>query len=292
VWLVRVEEETSDGGGTQLSKRTHDKQVERARARRAAQRAARRRRRNLVIGAVVFVVLVAVGIGAALILSGDDADSAGDDPVPDPTAAATDRPDEVATGPCPTPTDAPQPDTTLQYAAPPPTEGVAGTYRATIDTTCGTIVAELDADAAPQTVASFAFLADEGFYAGVPFHRIQEQFVIQGGDPTGTGTGGPGYTFDDELALAERLVADNDGNYPRGTVAMANSGPNSNGSQFFVVQADGGYPFPPDYAVFGEVVEGMEVVDDIAAGPTTGPNGDEAVDPARILSVDVAPVDE
>lgn len=116
--------------------------------------------------------------------------------------------------------------------------------------------------------------------------------MIQGGDPTGTGTGClddaceqrlPGYTFDDELALAEQLV-DASGGYPRGTLAMANSGADTNGSQFFVIQGDNGYPLPPQYAVFGSVVEGMDVVDRIAQGPV---DGQLAVDPIIILSVDV-----
>ncbi len=298
-----------------MSKKHQEKQLARTRARREEERARQRSQRRIVV-AVVVVALAAAGALAWWLLAGNDdepdvfasespsaAPSASAEPsatasaseaapTGSPTAgesaapgAADDTETETeATAPCPPPTDAPEPDTSLQWDQPPPAD-LTGTVVATIETTCGTIVAELDADAAPQTVASFSFLADNSFYIGTPFHRVMPDFVIQGGDPTGTGTGGPGYSFDDELDLAEQVVADNDGLYPRGTVAMANSGPDTNGSQFFIVQADPGYPFPPDYTVFGIVTEGMDVVDDIANGPTTGPNGDQAVDPARIIDV-------
>lgn len=281
-----------------MSKKTHERELARARAKRAAERAQQRRRRNIVLGTVAFVALVAAGLGLAALLGDDDQpDVAIDDPAATDgaTDGATGDPTDAAAAPCPAPTDAPDPDTTLQYDAPPDLQLEDGVdYQARIETTCGTIVVDLAEDEAPRTVNNFVFLANEGFYRGVPFHRISADFVIQGGDPTGTGTGGPGYQFDDELDLAEQLVADNDGMYPRGTLAMANSGPNTNGSQFFVVQADPGYPFDPNYAVFGTVLEGMDVVDDIATGPVTGPMNDQAVDPARIISVEIVeqPADE
>jgi cyclophilin family peptidyl-prolyl cis-trans isomerase len=116
----------------------------------------------------------------------------------------------------------------------------------------------LDPARAPLTVNNFVFLARQGFYDGVVFHRVVPGFVIQGGDPTGSGRGGPGYRFRDEL--------DGPGSYARGTVAMANAGPNTNGSQFFVCLGDLGLPHA--YTIFGEVSAGMEVVDSIAAIPT------------------------
>jgi cyclophilin family peptidyl-prolyl cis-trans isomerase len=134
------------------------------------------------------------------------------------------------------------------------------TYTATIRTNRGDITARLFADEAPATVNNFVFLAQEGFYDGVIFHRVIENFMIQGGDPTGTGTGGPGYRFADELDAAHTH------GYRMGTLAMANAGPNTNGSQFFIMHVD--YGLPPQYAVFGKTVEGLDVVDEIATSPT------------------------
>ena len=148
-----------------------------------------------------------------------------------------------------------------QWSSPPPF-GVdaANTYGATIRTDLGDIELELLVDRAPATVNNFVFLAREGFYDGVIFHRVIEGFMIQGGDPTGTGTGGPGYRFRDELDAAREL------GYRRGTLAMANAGPNTNGSQFFIVHTDA--QLPPAYSVFGRTVAGLEVVDAIATTRT------------------------
>jgi peptidylprolyl isomerase len=120
--------------------------------------------------------------------------------------------------------------------------------------------AELYAKDAPNTVNNFLFLAGEGFYDGVIFHRIIKGFMVQTGDPTGTGRGGPGYKFRDEVEGA--------GTYERGVVAMANAGPNTNGSQFFICLEKVGLPHA--YTIFGEVTDGMEAVDAIAALPTKG----------------------
>lgn len=130
-------------------------------------------------------------------------------------------------------------------------------YRAKIETTEGSIVVLLHAKEVPQTVNNFVFLAKEGFYNNVIFHRVIENFMIQGGDPTATGSGGPGYSFPDE---------DFSGKYTRGTLAMANSGPDTNGSQFFIMHSD--VELPPNYVIFGEVVEGFDVLDTIATAPT------------------------
>jgi cyclophilin family peptidyl-prolyl cis-trans isomerase len=110
----------------------------------------------------------------------------------------------------------------------------------------------LEADQ-PQAVENFRLLAEHGYYNGLTFHRIVKGFMIQGGDPTGTGSGGPGYTFEDEF---------NDQKVERGALAMANAGPNTNGSQFFIMHID--YPLPPSYTKFGKVIEGQDVIDDIA----------------------------
>jgi cyclophilin family peptidyl-prolyl cis-trans isomerase len=129
-------------------------------------------------------------------------------------------------------------------------------YSATIRTNRGEITCKLFADESPSTVNNFVFLAREGFYDGVIFHRVIEGFMIQGGDPTGTGTGGPGYKFADELSAAR------DHGYKMGTLAMANAGPNTNGSQFFITHQDVG--LPPQYSVFGKTTDGLDVVDAIA----------------------------
>ena len=148
-------------------------------------------------------------------------------------------------------------------------------YRATLETSAGTMTAELFAGEAPRTVNNFVFLAREGFYDGVIFHRVIRGFMIQGGDPTGTGTGGPGYRFADEPVNRK---------YERGTLAMANAGPNTNGSQFFVMHAD--YGLPPSYTIFGKLTAGEEVLDAIADAPT-GAN-DRPRDPVRIERVEIA----
>lgn len=138
-------------------------------------------------------------------------------------------------------------------------------HKITIETNKGKIVFETyDADA-PKAVKNFVDLANKGFYDGVIFHRIISGFMIQGGDPLGTGRGGPGYTFEDELNPATESYKKG---YVRGTVAMANAGPNTNGSQFFIMHAD--YPLPNNYTIFGKVVEGMDVVDAIASSPKDG----------------------
>ncbi|MEK7595604.1 MAG: peptidylprolyl isomerase [Patescibacteria group bacterium] len=131
-------------------------------------------------------------------------------------------------------------------------EGVM--YSAILKTPKGDIKIKLFDKETPKAVNNFVFLAKEGFYDGTKFHRIIKGFMLQGGDPEGTGRGGPGYRFDDESIKRD---------YKRGTVAMANAGPNTNGSQFFIMHAD--YPLPKNYVIFGEVVEGLETVDAIAS---------------------------
>lgn len=133
----------------------------------------------------------------------------------------------------------------------------------TIETNKGTIVFETYDKDVPKAAKNFVDLANKGFYNGVIFHRVIKGFMIQGGDPTGTGKGGPGYSFEDEL---DPTTASYSEGYKRGVVAMANAGPNTNGSQFFIMHAD--YPLPHNYTIFGKVVEGIEVVDAIANSKT------------------------
>ncbi len=136
--------------------------------------------------------------------------------------------------------------------------------KATIETNKGIIEVELFPSDAPKTVENFATLAQKGFYNGVIFHRVIKDFMIQGGDPTGTGRGGPGYTFADELNPQTESYARG---YVRGTLAMANAGPNTNGSQFFIMHKD--VPLPHSYTIFGRVTKGLETVDAIATSETS-----------------------
>jgi cyclophilin family peptidyl-prolyl cis-trans isomerase len=150
-------------------------------------------------------------------------------------------------------------------------------YSAVIATNKGDITVELMADRSPSTVNNFVFLAREGFYDGVIFHRVIRGFMIQGGDPTGTGTGGPGYRFRDELDAAREV------GYGPGVLAMANAGPNTNGSQFFIMHGDN--PLPPAYSVFGRTTAGLEVVDAIAATATDA--RDRPLEDVTIASITV-----
>lgn len=174
------------------------------------------------------------------------------------------------------PDPAPSPET---YSDPPEvTIDTSATYRATLETSCGPIVVALDAAAAPTTVNNFVFLAREGFYDGLTFHRVVSGFVIQGGDPEGSGRGGPGYAIPDELP---------DDGYAAGDLAMANAGPDTAGSQFFIVTGDAS-ALPNAYAKFGRVVEGLDVARTIEgfADPTADPGDPAAQTPTAPIYID------
>jgi len=164
-----------------------------------------------------------------------------------------------------------------QYSAPPAmTIDPKKSYTATLHTTLGDMQAELFVDEAPKTVNNFVFLARDGYYNNVKFHRIIKGFMAQTGDPTGTGAGTPGYRFDDEPVTRD---------YKRGTLAMANAGKNTNGSQFFIVHAD--YPLPKNYTIFGQVTDkaGLETLDKIAGVPVrSSPTGEPSV-PTQEVSI-------
>jgi cyclophilin family peptidyl-prolyl cis-trans isomerase len=154
------------------------------------------------------------------------------------------------------------------------------TYTAEMKTTEGTMKLELDVKNTPITSNNFIFLAKDGFYDNTIFHRVIKDFMIQGGDPLGTGAGGPGYNFNDEPVVGE---------YVRGTLAMANAGPNTNGSQFFIMHNN--KSLPKDYVIFGKVIEGLEILDKIATSQvTTSLTGEPSkpVNPVKILSVDIS----
>ena len=154
-------------------------------------------------------------------------------------------------------------------------------YTATMSTSMGDLVIALDAVKAPATVNNFVFLALNHYYDGVVFHRIINGFMCQGGDPDGTGRGGPGYRFADELPKA--------GQYEIGSIAMANAGPDTNGSQFFLISGKSGVQLPPQYSLFGKVVKGLEIVDEmqrVATGGGDRPKTDVAINSVTITVAD------
>jgi cyclophilin family peptidyl-prolyl cis-trans isomerase len=165
----------------------------------------------------------------------------------------------------------------------PPEMGIdpAKRYTATIDTSMGEMVVALDPIKAPKTVNNFVFLALNHYYEGVIFHRVIKGFVLQGGDPEGSGRGGPGYRFEDELPKA--------GQYQIGSLAMANAGPNTNGSQFFVISGPDGVRLPPAYSLFGQVIKGLDVVEAIQSVPTG--HGDRPKTDVVINSVTITVAD-
>ena len=154
-------------------------------------------------------------------------------------------------------------------------------YTATMSTSIGDLVIALDAIAAPKTVNNFVFLAREGYYDGVIFHRIIKGFMCQGGDPTGSGRGGPGYKFADELPKPRQ--------YEVGSLAMANAGPNTNGSQFFIISGPSGVGLPPQYSLFGKVVKGLEVVAEMEQVKTGA--GDKPAQDLTINSIEITEAD-
>ncbi len=151
-------------------------------------------------------------------------------------------------------------------------------YQITLKTDRGNITFETFSEYAPNTVKNFVDLANNGFYNGLIFHRVIDGFMIQGGCPEGTGRGGPGYSFDDEINPSLEVYQ---GGYDKGIVAMANAGPNTQGSQFFIMVSD--YPLPPDYTIFGRIVSGQEVVDQISLSETGA--GDRPIEDVVIEEV-------
>jgi cyclophilin family peptidyl-prolyl cis-trans isomerase len=237
---------------------------------RYAQQKSRQRRQYLFIGGGVAILALAFWF-FALRGSGKKSSVATKSPTtstaPSTTAAPATTPttaanQSVATIQAPANVGCPKLDGTSAHytkfaAAPPMCINVAKKYTITFQTDVGTISAQLDPAKAPKTVNSFVFLTGYHYFDGIVFHRVIPDFVIQGGDPTGTGTGGPGYQFADELPKA--------GDYKNGSLAMANSGPNTNGSQFFIIDGAQGTALPPSYSLFGQVTTGMDLVNKIIA---------------------------
>lgn len=202
----------------------------------------------------------------------------GDDGINTPETNTTTQTDTYTTSTITTPTST-MSTSTVNSSNTSTMETTAKHYVVTLHTSQGNIEITLNTDQTPKTVQNFVNLSRKGFYNGTIFHRVIKGFMIQGGDPKGDGTGGPGYQFDDEKFTGE---------YTRGTVAMANAGPNTNGSQFFIMHAD--YPLPKNYVIFGHVTKGIDVVDKIANSEVTVSNGGEPskpVNPTKVQTVDV-----
>jgi cyclophilin family peptidyl-prolyl cis-trans isomerase len=205
------------------------------------------------------------------------------DVIPTPRIADTPTPPVIGT-PTPVKEESASGRVVRQYAAPPEmTIDTEGEYSADIQTNQGTITVELFAEDTPITVNNFVFLARQGFYDGVVFHRVIPNFMIQGGDPTGTGGGGPGYKFQDEFVPS--LAFDS-----AGILAMANAGPGTNGSQFFIVLAEG--RLSKDYTIFGQVIEGLDTLKDIENLPVEASSGGEMSKPTVDIRVKSVTVEE
>jgi len=254
---------------------------ENARAAREAREAAvkRARRNRLLIRFAVLVAVFAIVVGVVSVINRDDE---AETTTSDPTNVRTD--DCVGTVPEPNPASQQTWET-----APTMTIDVDKSYVAAVSTSCGEFEIELDAENAPNTVNSFVFLANEGYYDGLTFHRLVDGFVIQGGDPEGDGTGGPGYTTPDEPPPA---------GYGEGSVAMANGGPGTSGSQFFVVLTnDGGEGLggpPYAYSTLGTVSSGLDVVERLGSfvNPGEDPNDISTQVPTRDLYIFSVEIDE
>lgn len=220
---------------------------------------------NLVLLIAILVVLICGGVFFLLTPKTDTQDAKSDfykatPPIPLTTPSTTTE-SVTTTTPTTTPIVSSTPSSTSMTDTTTTTPNELPRVR--ISTNKGDIVVELFSSDAPKTVENFLTLVNKEYYNGVIFHRVIKGFMIQGGDPTGTGSGGPGYKFADELnANTESYKR----GYVRGTLAMANAGPNTNGSQFFIMHAD--YPLPHAYTIFGRVVEGLDVVDAIATTQT------------------------
>jgi peptidyl-prolyl cis-trans isomerase B (cyclophilin B) len=252
------------------------KQQERVAARRRAQRNA------IAIGLSVIVVL-GIAIGAALLRRTSSTTTAAS-----PSASATPSASAGASNaanPCPAPSVKAPATPGSWKAAPPKTLAADKSWKLTLKTTCGDVVAKLDGSKAPQAVSSAIFLSRNGFWNGSPCHRLTTQgiYVLQCGDPTGTGTGGPGYTF----GPVEN--APKNGVYPAGTIAMARAqSTDSNGSQFFIVYKNSSLP-APGYTILGKITSGLDVVQKVAAGGAEGGSDGKPQRPVSIVSTSVAP---
>jgi cyclophilin family peptidyl-prolyl cis-trans isomerase len=238
-----------------------DKRQRQREGRQARQQAAQAERRRAGRRRQLVAVVIVVAVVALIFVTFNRGSSKKND---NPTVKAG-KATTTTTAPSGPPLPCPNPDgtspKTQSFPAPPPMcIDVNKTYTATMKTTKGTMTIALDPKQAPKTVNNFVYLARYHFFDGVSFHRIIPGFVVQGGDPKGDGTGGPGYKFADELPKA--------GEYKVGSLAMANSGPNTNGSQFFIIVGPQGVGLPPQYSLFGMVTDGIDVAHALEAEGT------------------------
>jgi cyclophilin family peptidyl-prolyl cis-trans isomerase len=288
------EEAARPPGRNALPTQKRERQRQSQQARQAAQAAARKRqqaRTRAFAGAFLALVLIA-GVAVIIAPGGDDQDVASTGPTTTVAAASTtavakkpvDLP-PVAPGaaikgdtPCP-PTDGSAVRTTSFEKPPPLCVAVAKTYTAEMQTSKGLMVIDLDVKNATKTVNNFVVLARYKYFDGIAFHRIIPGFVIQGGDPLQNGGGGPGYRFEDELPKP--------GSYKIGSLAMANSGANTNGSQFFIITGDAGVSLQPQYSLFGQVTQGLEVVKAIEDVGIPGVDAGKPSEVVKILTVNI-----
>ena len=263
------------------NKRARDRQLAKLAARRQAERRARQQRRARIVGAITGLLVIGLAVAGFVVLTSGDDTKAGATPTPSSSAS----PAELCSSKVPKaaseekPTFKEPPEMTIDPTA---------TYTATMKTSCGTVEMELYPDVAPIGVNSFVFLARQGFYDGLTFHRIVAGFVVQGGDPAGDGTGGPGYEFENETS--KKVTFDD-----AGILAYANSGVDTNGSQFFITLAATPALDPTadaSYTIFGKVTKGMDVIQKMGALPTTADAQGEQSVPTQPVYIDSITIDE
>jgi cyclophilin family peptidyl-prolyl cis-trans isomerase len=246
-----------------VTNRARERQLAKLAARRQADRQAQQRRRSLIVGGIAGVLVVGLAIVGAMNVFSKDTTKASGSPAASPSGSP-------AVAPCSTKVPKTAGGQKPTFSKPPPmTIDPSKTYLATMQTSCGTVVMELNPEVAPIGVNNFVFLAEQGFYDGLTFHRIVAGFAIQGGDPAGDGSGGPGYQFKNEIS--KKVSFDSPG-----VLAYANAGVDTNGSQFFITLA----PTPnldptpeSSYTIFGSVTKGMDVVQQIGAQPAVDSKG-------------------
>ncbi len=255
-----------------------------------AMRKARRRKAQRKRLAVVVFTAVLLVLGVSVFVSGDGGQDVATTnstatPAREPVSLTSVPAGATLSGDTPCPNADGSSQRTTTFAKPPPTCIVpTRNYTAEIVTSKGKITIALDPKGAPKTVNNFVVLARYHYYDGIPFHRIIPGFVVQGGDPQATGSGGPGYRFEDELPRP--------GSYKLGSVAMANSGANTNGSQFFIVTGDAGINLEPKYSLFGTVTEGMDVVKAIEAIGTPATPTDPGGQPTEVVTISSVTIKE
>jgi cyclophilin family peptidyl-prolyl cis-trans isomerase len=264
------------------NKRARDRQLAKLAARRQAERAAQQRRRARIVGGITGLLVIGLAVAGVRALTGGDTPKASSSPSASTSPSAA---GELCSAKVPKTAGEKKP--TFQHA-PEMTIDPKATYTATMTTSCGTVEMELYPDVAPIGVNNFVFLAKQGFYDGLTFHRIVAGFVVQGGDPAGDGSGGPGYQFDNEISKKVTFA-------DAGMLAYANSGVDTNGSQFFITLSPQTAldPTPSaSYTIFGKVTKGMDVLQKMGALPTTADAQGALSVPTQPVYIDSITIDE